>query len=77
MRRKYRARLLRRLAAGPLLALSALDIGEAATGSRRPTPPPGVDPTQAPAGPDGVIRPAPPVAWTARSARFVSTAAAA
>ena len=77
MQRRKRARRWRRLALGPLVALSALDIGVAVLGSRRPTPPPGVDPTQAPAAADGVIRPSPLAAWTARSARFVSTTAAA
>jgi hypothetical protein len=76
MRRGNRARRWRRLALGPLVALSALDIGVAVIGSRRPTPPPGVDPTQAPAAAGGALRPSPAAAWTARSARFASTAAA-
>jgi hypothetical protein len=76
MRRRNRARRWRRLALGPLVALSALDIGVAVIGSRRPTPPPGVDPTQAPAAAGGALRPSPAAAWTARSARFASTAAA-
>jgi hypothetical protein len=76
MRRRNGARRWRRLALGPLAALSALDIGVAVIGSRRPTPPPGVDPTQAPAAADRVIRPSLSAAWTARSARFESTAAA-
>ena len=76
MRRRNRARRWRRLALGPLVALSALDIGVAVIGSRRPTPPPGVDPTQAPAAVDGANRPSLSAAWTARSAWFASTAAA-
>jgi hypothetical protein len=76
MRRRNRARRWRRLALGPLVGLSALDIGVAVIGSRRPTPPSGVPPTQAPAAADGVIRPSPLAVWTARSARFASTTAA-
>jgi hypothetical protein len=76
MRRRQKARLLRRLALGPLAALSPRAVGGAVTGSRRPALL-SADPTQAPVGAGRAIRPAPLAAGIARSARFVSTPAAA
>ncbi len=87
MRARSRAGLLRRLALGPVVLpdrVSATSV----TRSRRPAPrvrfgpmtvgagADGVDPTQAPAGADGAIRPVPSAAWAARSARPTSTPAA-
>ena len=86
MRRRCRARQLRRLALGPVAAFFARTSVAAALGSRRRTPPGpatatagagGVDPTLAPVGAGGALRPAPLSARAALSARLVSTPAAA
>jgi hypothetical protein len=88
MRRRYRARQLRRLALGPAAAFFARPSVAAALGSRRRTPPHGpasatagagggVDPTQAPVGGGSALRPAPLAASAARFARLASTPAVA
>jgi hypothetical protein len=87
MRRRYRARQLRRLALGPAAAFFARTAVAAALGSRRRAPPGpatatagaggGVDPTQAPVGAGGALRPAPLAARAAHSTRLVSTPAVA
>jgi hypothetical protein len=88
MRRRYRARQLRRLALGPAAAFFARASADAVLGSRRAAPSPGpasatagagggVDPTQAPVGAGGALRPASLSATAARFARLESTPAVA
>ena len=89
MRRRHRARLLRRLALGPLAAAFARDSASAVVGSRRAALGAGIGsvtagagvtgagPTQASVGAGGALRLAPSAAWAARSARFLSTPTAA
>ncbi|HXV32946.1 MAG TPA: hypothetical protein VD769_02960 [Gaiellaceae bacterium] len=88
MRRRYRARQLRRLALGPAAAFFARASAAAVKGSpaQDAVPRPGlgdgrsrggVFPTQAPVGAGGALRPASLSATAARFARLASTPAVA